>query len=557
MRLNIAQKIFGIAVVVLTLMVAVAVFSIHLTAKISEELETVVSRHLPLSDTIGHINVKILEQGLLLQRLFVLPKEAPQAFSRIKILDGAINEGFIRAHELFKAEEKITHPLAEIISLERSLSIVEREYQIFEKHALELMIFHKSGDSVAFEVLLPELNKQQDLIDTEIANLRRHVESTAELSVKRANGDEKFLLVVNAGLTTIATILGLGLAAIITFALVRNVRNLLHGAEAVEEGDLNTEVPIMTHDEVGRLTASFNKMVEGLKTKELIKDTFGKYMDPRIVTKLLEDTDFTHIGGERVEMTVMFIDLKGFTSISEKLPPDDLVRMINGFFSHMTEAISSNSGVVDKFMGDAVMAYWGPPFTSSDEHATLACKAALSALDNLNLFRIDVAEKLDLQLDNLDIDLRIGISTGEMVLGTIGSKASRSFTVMGDPVNLGSRLEGVNKTYGTRIVLSERTRQLAGKAIYARELDLIRVQGKMEPTRIFELLDAEPEADRFNAGLSAYRNQDWETAKNAFNSCVDESSTDSVSKVYLQRIVYLEANPPAADWDGGWDFRAK
>jgi len=557
MHLNIAQKIFGIAVVVLTLMVAVAVFSIHLTAKISDELETVVSKHLPLSDTIGHINVKMLEQGLLLQRLFVLPKESPQAISRINALKGAVNKEFIKAHELFKAEEQLSHSPVEIISLERSLSMVEREYRSFEEHALELMVLHKLGDSVAFEVLLPELNKQQDSIDTEIANLRRHVESVAELSVKRANGDEKFLLVVNAGLTTIATVLGLGLAAIITFALVRNVRNLLHGAEAVEEGDLDTVVPIMTHDEVGRLTASFNKMVGGLKTKELIKDTFGKYMDPRIVTKLLEDPDFTHIGGERVEMTVMFIDLKGFTSISEKLPPDDLVRMINGFFSHMTDAISSNSGVVDKFMGDAVMAYWGPPFTSPDEHATLACNAALTALDNLNLFRVDAAENLGLQTDSLDIDLRIGISTGDMILGTIGSKASRSFTVMGDPVNLGSRLEGVNKTYGTRIILSERTRELAGKAIYARELDLIRVQGKMESTRIFELLDAEPEAGRFKTGLSAYRNQDWETAKHAFKSCTNETSTDSVAEVYLYRIAYLEANPPVADWDGGWDFRAK
>lgn len=557
MHLNIAQKIFGIAVVVLSLMVAVAVFSIHLTAKISEELEMVASRHLPLSDTIGHINVQILEQGLLLQRLFALPKETPQAISRIKALGEVVDKEFVKAHKLFEAEEQSLHPPALIPSLKRSLLSVEREYRSFEKHGLVLLGLHKAGDPVAFEASLSDLNKQQDAIDAEVANLRRHVESMTKLSVKRANNDEKYLLMINMGLTTLATVLGLGLAAVITFALVRNVRNLVHGAEAVEEGDLDTEVPVMTHDEVGKLTASFNNMVSGLKMKELIKDTFGKYMDPRIVAKLLEEPDFRHLGGERVEMTVMFIDLKGFTSISEKLPPDDLVRMINGFFGHMTEAISSNSGVVDKFMGDAVMAYWGPPFTSSDGHATLACKAALAALENLNRFRVDVAEQLGLQSDSLDIDVRIGISTGDMIVGTIGSKASRSFTVVGDPVNLGSRLEGVNKTYGTRIILSERTRELAGKSIYARELDLIRVMGKVEPTRIFELLDEEPDIGRFETGLAAYRNQDWEGARHAFTSCLETTSKDLVPEVYLDRIAYLEKNPPVVGWDGGWDFRAK
>lgn len=557
MHLNIAQKIFGIAVIVLTLMATVAVFSIHLTSEISDELDTVANRHLPLSNTIGHINVNILEQGLLLQRLFALSEETPQAIFRIKALGDGLNEEFENAHDLFKTEEQSSHPPAKIFSLGQTLSTVECEYRIFEKHCLRLLALHKAGNATAFEALLPDLNEQQDIIDVKIANLHRHVETVADLAVQRANSDEKFLLLFNTGLTTLAAVLGLGLAAAITFVLVRNVRNLVRGTEAVEAGDLDTEVPVMTRDEVGRLTASFNNMVGGLRMKELIKDTFGKYMDPRIVTKLLDDPEFTDQGGERREMTVMFIDLKGFTSISERLPPGDLIHMINRFFSHMTEAISSNKGVVDKFMGDAVMAYWGPPFTAPDEHAALACNAALAALENLNCFRADIAAKLGYQSDGLDIGLRIGISTGDMIVGTIGSKVSRSFTVMGDPVNLGSRLEGANKTYGTQIILSEHTRDLAGQTIHARELDLIRVKGKTEPTRIFELLAAEPVADRFLAGLAAYRNQDWETAKREFESCRAMSPSDSASDVYIDRIAHLKTNPPGSDWDGVWDFQTK
>ncbi|MCP4696840.1 MAG: HAMP domain-containing protein [Gammaproteobacteria bacterium] len=559
MHLNIAQKIYGIAVLVLALMVAVAIFSIHLTAEISEELDTVAGKHLPLSDTIGRINVRILEQGLLLQRLFALPikKEAAQAIARIKALGDSVNEEFVNAHGLFKAEERSSHPPETIYSLNRTLAAVEREYRTFEKHSLELLTLHKAGDTAAFEALLPDINEQQDAIDVEIANLRRYAETVADQAVQRADSNEKFLLIINIGLTMLAALLGLGLAAAITFVLVRNIRNLVRGTKAVAEGNLNTEMPVMTRDEVGQLTVSFNNMIADLKMKELIKDTFGKYMDPRIVTKLLDNPELTHRAGERREMTVMFIDLKGFTSISEKLPPHDLVRMINGFFSHMTEAISSYKGVVDKFMGDAVMAFWGPPFTAPNEHAALACNAALAAMENLNRFRADVATELGAKSDGLDIDLRIGISTGDMIVGSIGSKVSRSFTVMGDPVNLGSRLEGANKTYGTRIILSERARDHAGQAIHSRELDLIRVKGKAEPTRIFELLAEKPAADGFLSGLAAYRNQDWETAKRAFESYRATAPGDSASDVYLGRIAHLKSNPPGSDWDGVWDFQTK
>ena len=275
MHLNIAQKIYGIAIVVLTLMVSVAAFSIHLTAGISNELETVAGKHLPLSETIGRINVRILEQGLLVQRLFVLSEDSPLAIARIKALSDDVNVQFVNAHKLFKMEEQSSNPPATIILLERSLSSVEREYRTFKTHSFQLLSLHQAGDVNAFESLLPDLNKQQDAIDAEIDNLHRHVETLADQAVWRADNDEKFLLLVNTGLTMLAAVLGLGLAAVITFSLVRNVRNLVRGAEAVEAGELNTEVAVMSRDEVGQLTGSFNNMVQGLRMKELVKDTFG------------------------------------------------------------------------------------------------------------------------------------------------------------------------------------------------------------------------------------------------------------------------------------------
>jgi len=567
MRLNIAQKIFGITLVVLALMVAAAVYSIRLTANISDELDTVAGKHLPVTEAVTRINVRILEQGVVLQRLFVLAEDsAPEKAmarggERFEALGEAIDKEFETARRLLVGEEKAAPRRREtIVVLEGALAAIEREYKTFEDHGRKLVAAREAMDLSLFDSLLAALNKRQDAIDTEIAKLRRHIEDLTNAAVLRADRDEKTLLAANIILTVLAALFGLGFAAMVTRAIVRAVRNLVAGTEAVEGGDLDTEVEVTSNDEVGRLTGSFNHMVGELRLKERIKDTFGKYMDPRIVSNLLDNPEFAEPGGERREMTVMFIDLKGFTSISEALGPDDLVKLINRFFGHMSDAISENKGVVDKFMGDAVMAYWGPPFTEPDEHAALACKAAVQALEHLEIFRCDVKEELGAKADGLDIDFRIGVSTGEVIVGTVGSRVSMNFTIMGDPVNLGSRLEGANKAYGTRAMISERTRDLAGDAVAVRELDLIRVKGKHEPTRVFELLaasDGKAALEYFHAGLEAYRRQDWDDAATAFKACLENNSDDPAAAVYLDRIAHLRADPPPAGWDGVWVFETK
>ena len=557
MRLNIAHKIFSIAIIALILMVITAALSLRLTARISDELDFVAAKQLPLSDTIGRINVQILEQGVLLQQLFALPEETPAMVARIKDLGTKVNRDFEKVRTLFKEEEASEFAPPTIFELHRSLDRVEQEFRTFEKHSFELLELRESGKNSRFLELLPHLNKQQNTIDDELNALRSHVEAVVEESVQRADSDEKFLLWFHLILTGLSAVLGLGIAAVVTKALVRNVRNLVRGAEDVEAGDLDVEVPVITDDEVGRLTASFNDMVGGLRMKERIKDTFGKYMDPRIVTALLEKPEMTRLGGDRREMTVMFIDLQGYTSISEKLAPDDLVRMLNHFLGQMADAIAANHGVVNDFLGDAVMAYWGPPFTSAEEQAELACKAALAARENFKLFTQQVSAELGEKAADLELEMRVGVSSGEVVAGNIGSSVTRKYSVIGDPVNLGARLEGANKNYGTRIILSERTRVLAGDAFHARELDLIRVKGKDEPTRIFELLATKPDSDLFASGLAAYRAQDWAAAEHIFNECQAASPDDPVPSAFLSRIPHLKADPPGPGWDGVWEFQTK
>jgi len=552
MKFNIAQKIFAIALVVLALMLCVAVYSIQLTSGISNDLRAIAGQHLPTSRAVGNINVKILNQGIVLQRLFVLSEDGSVAIKSVAQNTAKFDALGLDVIAIFDAT-RIKLKRAGETRIATKLKAIEREYKTFEAHGRDMLSAHEESDLPAFVALQKTLNARQDAIDLEITNLHDQMAAITGQAVQHANSEEQNLLIVNSLLTALAALFALLFAAIVSRLLVRALRDLATGAEAVQNGDLDTEVLVTTRDEVGQLTQDFNGMVDGLRLKERIKDTFGKYMDPRIVANLLESPEFSKPGGVRREMTVMFIDLKGFTSISEVLEPNDLVYMVNDFFSHMTDAISQNKGVVDKYMGDAVMAYWGEPFCDAKDHAQLACQAAQQALAKLETFRADVRAKLGDKADDLDLDLRIGVSSGEMILGTIGSKACRNFTVMGDPVNLGSRLEGANKAYGTRILISDRTRELASKDLSFREIDMIRVKGKNKPVRVHELVSNDVEDETFAKALKAYRQQDWDTAEDAFNKSPD----DIAAQVYLQRISQLRSTPPPSDWDGVWVFETK
>lgn len=359
MRLNIAHKILGVVGIVLAFMLAVAVYSIHLTSEISDELESVANKHLPVSEAVSRINVNVLEQGISLQRLFVLEKTDAADQSTFVDLGSATKSEFQTVKDLLKpVGQTKPHTIKAMSVLAEDVAAIERDYLAFEAHGLLLLDKREQGAQSEFVSLFLKLNTLQDKANSSVATLRAHVQDLTNRAVERSAKNERYLLVANSLLTVLAAVVGLGVAVLIIRSLVNNIRNLVSGTEAVESGDLDTEVQVKTTDEIGQLTQSFNHMTGELRLKERIKETFGKYIDPRIVSNLLDHPEFSEPGGERREMTVMFIDLKGFTSISEKLNPDDLVSMINMFFGRMTEAISQNKGVVDKFMGDAVS--WRP-----------------------------------------------------------------------------------------------------------------------------------------------------------------------------------------------------
>ena len=304
-------------------------------------------------------------------------------------------------------------------------------------------------------------------------------------------------------------------------------------------------------------TTIFKYFTEERKKKEL-KTTFSKYVSPAIVDEILQQPENLKLGGRKQRMTVMFSDVRGFTTISEKLPPVELAQLLNDYLTPMTDLVFENKGTLDKYMGDAIMAFFGAPIFY-DNHAAMACRCALRSLDKLAELQKEFAAR------NLPmIDIGIGINTGEMSVGNMGSNIVQSYTVMGDSVNLGSRLEGINKEYGTRIIVSEFTYGDLNGQFMAREVDWVRVKGKKEPVRIFEIIkEGAPSADEkswltdFEAGYAMYHKRDFGTARGHFESVLRKKAGDPVAELYVERCTEFTSEPPPADWDGVYVMKTK
>ncbi len=292
--------------------------------------------------------------------------------------------------------------------------------------------------------------------------------------------------------------------------------------------------------------------------KGKIRKAFQQYMSPVVVDQVTKDPSKLKLGGEKREMTVLFSDIRGFTTISEKLKPEELVALLNDYLTPMTDLVFENAGTIDKYMGDAIMAFWGAPLTQPD-HARRACRTALQMMRRLHELQKGWEEQ---GLPHLDIG--IGLNSGPMAVGNMGSLQRFDYTVMGDNVNLGSRLEGINKEYRTNIIVSEFTEKLVREQMVCRELDAVRVKGKNEPVHIFELLGEVGEESsslalkgRFEEGLAAYRAQQWDEAEEHFRGCFAIRPEDGPSIVYLERVAALREDPPGEGWDGVFVMKTK
>lgn len=287
--------------------------------------------------------------------------------------------------------------------------------------------------------------------------------------------------------------------------------------------------------------------------KKMVRSVFAHYVPDSVIKTILDNPARLALGGEERVVTVMFTDIAGFTTISEKLKPKELVTLLNDYLTEMTNIVLKHDGIIDKFEGDAIMAEFGVPVTYPG-HAKAACCAALEMQKKIKNMRRDW-----LKQGKPELYMRVGINTGEVIVGNMGSRDVFDYTVMGDHVNLGARLEGANKFYGTEIMISEFTVNEVKDDFYTRHLDLLRVKGKEKPIAVYELLATKETKfsemffrlmEYYEQGISAYRSQKWAEAIALFERCLKLNPDDKPAAIYLKRSQAFQQRPPGGDWDG-------
>jgi adenylate cyclase len=289
-----------------------------------------------------------------------------------------------------------------------------------------------------------------------------------------------------------------------------------------------------------------------------------RYMSQELAEKLMSTPDSAKLGGDRKEVSVLFSDIRSYTTLTESMEAEDVVSMLNEYFESMVEAIFANKGTLDKYIGDAIMAVFGSPLPLID-HAWCAVQSSVDMRHRLAAFN---AKRSAANLQTLKIG--IGINSDSVISGNIGSSKRMEFTAIGDGINLGSRLESVSKQYGCDIIISNNTYNVCKERIWCRELDKIRVKGKNEPVAIFELVDLKegPQArevpkqktqliEYYQKGRDLFNNRKFDLAIEAFHQALEIDSHDKASIMHIDRCRLLLATPPDKDWDGVWTYTEK
>ncbi len=354
----------------------------------------------------------------------------------------------------------------------------------------------------------------------------------------------------------------LGSIGILVVFLLYVVANIWHGTEA--EGVMSAAETFTIWNNVfpaaalltAYLAVILYRVVFEQAEARATRGVMGKYLSPAVMTEVLKDPDNLELGGVKRDMTVLFSDIRGFTSVSERMDPQDLVAFLNNFLTEMTDIVYVQKGVLDKYMGDCIMAFWGAPLIQPN-HAELCVRTGYDMVKRLHqLQKIWISQGLP------KLNIGVGVNTGPMTVGNVGSTMRFDYTVMGDAVNLGSRVEGVNKEYGTNMIVTEFTYEAIKDTWVCRYLDLIAVKGKKEPTAIYEVFhpigeSPEPDLTRpegfmeaWDAAMALYREQKFEEAQEAFEYVRELFFDDGPSMVYVERCEVMAQNPPGDGWDG-------
>jgi class 3 adenylate cyclase len=573
--LSIRRKIMAIAGVLIVLMTITATVSTVLVSQSGRDIDEVNDVFLPAYRDLARANIRSLERGLDIRRMVIEKMRQDQNDARFQAARDSFSgrreeiESYIAA-----ARRDINGLIDKGTSTQNAIGLARLDGRIdalqnetneaINRENAALISALEAGNLSVVDAVVGRIEKLRDDLDGKLDAARDGMAQILVANTAEVRSNQHRVILVSALLTFLSAVLGIVFSLLVSHRLTEPVRRLLEGARSVAAGRLDAKLPVQSNDEIGRLTDTFNNMIDQLREKERLRETFGRYVDPRVVEGLLNRPDMANQGQRRV-MTVMFCDIKGFTESAERMTPDGLVKVMNRYFSVMSEVIRQHGGVVDKYIGDAIMAYWGAPFVDDKDQAKLAIGAALDMLARVAILSAAFPEILGLRTLPIDFDIRIGIATGDVLVGSIGSDVMMNYTVLGDTVNFASRLEGVNKVYGSHLLVSEATLHRSGDTFETREIDRVVVLGQSQIQPIYEVLGpkGKPTSDQlelrdhYAKGLAAYRTQRWDDARGAFGEALRLAPDDKPSAALLARIAALESSPPPSKWDGVWHLDHK
>lgn len=572
---SIRRKIVGIALGLIVLMLVTSILSMVMSSQVGVLLDELTNRYIPAYSHLARANIRSLERALALRQMVMTRMGAPsdeEAYAArlrdFEALDRKFEEEAETARKLINAIIDDPRTYSDNAALARldvriESAVTELRRNLDDGNA-KLLKQVEAKDMAEARGTLEQLDTLRDTFNRKVDAIHADMLTQVFFSTSQVIRRQYQAIIVSGVVTLLAAIVGFAFALLVSSGITRPVRLLLAGTREVEAGRFDKPIAVSTQDEIGELASAFNRMIEQLRHNERIRETFGRYIDPKVVQGLIDRPEVA-IDGQRRVMTIMFCDMSGFTSMSEGMTPRGLVKVMNHYFTVMSAPIRAHRGVIDKYIGDAIMAYWGPPFIEEDEPALLAGLAAIDMADQVPALQKQLPDLLGIRAMPGLCDLRIGIATGEVLTGSIGSELMMSFTVMGDAVNLASRLEAVNKVYGTRILISQATADAIGSHLELREVDRLTVAGQSMPQAIFEVmskahgLSVSPESLRthYSEGLAAYRARRFDNARTAFNAALEAVPGDGPSRTLLARIAQFETDPPDEGWDGAWRLEQK
>jgi adenylate cyclase len=550
--LSLGAKFVGLAAGLILLLSVTAFISLRTSATTVAEIHSVVEFAIPAYGALARSHIRSLEQGLELRRALLVagsPGTSSAAIQQHIDAFRAAEAGFDRetaaAARLLAMErdnERVAVAVAALQPLIDGLAALGALSRHYHEAVEACMAAVQQRSLPEARARLVDIDEMRDELNARLETLRSGLFAVLQTVSKEAQAAQSSARMASLVVFVLASILGLGVAAIGAARLIRAIRSVVEGAEAVEHGHLETRIEIASRDEIGRLAASFNRMTEGLRMRDRIRDLFGRYVDPRVAEQLIGPQAPLSERGERREVAVLFCDLAGFTALSERVEPEQLVAFLNAHFALIGQAIAATDGIIDKYLGDGVMAYWCAPFVPPGEAALRSAEAALGCLAQLPAVA-EASHGIFGQGGYLP-RLRIGLDSGQAITGSIGAEQRRNYTVIGDTVNHAARIEEATRLYDVATLVSARTAAALAGRFVLREVDSVPLAGIEAAQPLFEILGRAGEvpaerlqlAERYAEALAGWRRGDRAAARAGFAACLALDAGDGPTKAMLARL---------------------